>query len=127
MTSFVVECFWIGVTDDDLRRIDERAAAAVEGLDREEDHVRYHGSVLMRSSLGAAAFGFAGLIALSLASIVPTLSTWLPAGLTSVAKAVALGTTRDPELHPDRTIGISIAIIVVALALSWLRFRREEL
>jgi hypothetical protein len=48
MTSFVVECFWIGVTDDDLRRIDERAAAAVEGLDSEEDHVRYLGSVLMR-------------------------------------------------------------------------------
>ena len=47
MTSFVVECFWIGVTDDDLRRIDERAAAAVEGLDSEEDHVRYLGSVLM--------------------------------------------------------------------------------
>ena len=49
MTSFVAECFWVGVTDDDLRRIDERAAAAVEGLDSEEDNVRYHGSVLMRS------------------------------------------------------------------------------
>ena len=49
MTSFVAECFWVGVTDDDLRRIDERAAAAVEGLDSEEDHVRYRGSVLMRS------------------------------------------------------------------------------
>jgi hypothetical protein len=48
MTSFVVECFWIGVTDDDLRRIDERAAAAVEGLGSGEHHVRYHGSVLMR-------------------------------------------------------------------------------
>jgi hypothetical protein len=49
VASFVVECFWVGVTDDDLRRVDERAAAAVEGLDSEEDHVRYHGSVLMRS------------------------------------------------------------------------------
>jgi len=49
MTSFVAECFWIGVTDDDLRRIDERAAAAVEELDSKEDHVRYRGSVLMRS------------------------------------------------------------------------------
>jgi ABC-2 type transport system permease protein len=89
--------------------------------------ITFLGSVLMRSSLGAAGFGFAGLIALSLASIVPTLTTWLPAGLTAVAKAVALGTTRDPELHPDRTIGISLAIIVVAVILSWLRFRREEL
>jgi hypothetical protein len=49
MTSFVAECFWVGVTDDDLRRIDERAAAAVQALDSQEDHVRYHGSVLMRS------------------------------------------------------------------------------
>ena len=48
MTSFVVECFWIGVTDDDLRRIDERAAAAVEGLDSAANNVRYLGSVLMR-------------------------------------------------------------------------------
>ena len=49
MTSFVVECFWVGVTDDDLRGIDERAAAAVERLDSEGDHVRYLGSLLMRS------------------------------------------------------------------------------
>jgi hypothetical protein len=49
MTSFVAECFWIGVTDDDLRRIDERAAAAVARLTSEADRVRYHGSVLMRS------------------------------------------------------------------------------
>jgi hypothetical protein len=48
MTSFVVECFWVGVTDDDLRRIDERAAAAVEGLDSAANNVRYLGSVLMR-------------------------------------------------------------------------------
>ncbi|HEX4897000.1 MAG TPA: hypothetical protein VFV53_01425, partial [Candidatus Limnocylindrales bacterium] len=89
--------------------------------------ITFLGSVLMRSSLGAAGFGFAGLIALSLASIVPTLTTWLPAGLIPVAKAVALGTSRDPELHPDRTIGISMAIIVVAVVLAWLRFRREEL
>jgi len=48
MTSFVAECFWVGVTDDDLRRIDERAAAAVEGLDPAANNVRYLGSVLMR-------------------------------------------------------------------------------
>ena len=53
MTSFVAECFWIGVTDDDLRRLDERATASVEKLavdakDGDED-VRYLGSVLMRA------------------------------------------------------------------------------
>jgi hypothetical protein len=56
MTSFVVECFWIGVGDDDLRRIDKRPAAAVERLDSEEDRVRYHGSVLMRSDEVALCF-----------------------------------------------------------------------
>ncbi|MEZ0240375.1 MAG: ABC transporter permease [Chloroflexota bacterium] len=89
--------------------------------------ITFLGSVLMRSSLGAAGIGFFGLIVLSLASIVPTLTTWLPAGLIAIAKAVALGTTRDPELDPARTIGISLAIVAVALVLAWLRFRREEL
>lgn len=89
--------------------------------------ITFLGSVLMRSSLGAAGIGFFGLIVLSLASIVPTLTTWLPAGLIVIAKAVALGTTRDPELDPARTIGISLAIVAVALVLAWLRFRREEL
>ena len=89
--------------------------------------ITFLGSVLFRSSLGAAGIGFLGLIVLSLASIVPTLTTWLPAGLVPVAKAVALGTTRDPALDPARTIGISLAIIVVAVVLAWLRFRREEL
>jgi ABC-2 type transport system permease protein len=89
--------------------------------------ITFLGSVLMRSSLGAAGVGFGALIVLSLASIVPTLTTWLPAGLIPVAKAVAVGTTRDPALDPARTIGISVAIILAALVLAWLRFRREEL
>ncbi|HYN70072.1 MAG TPA: ABC transporter permease subunit [Candidatus Eisenbacteria bacterium] len=89
--------------------------------------ITFLGSVLMRSSLGAAGVGFFGLIVLSLASIVPTLTTWLPAGLIPVGQAVALGTTRDPALDPARTIGISLAIIVTAVVLAWLRFRREEL
>lgn len=49
MTSFVAECFWIGVSDDDLRGIDERAAASVERLSAGGEQVRYLGSVLMRA------------------------------------------------------------------------------
>lgn len=49
MTSFVAECFWVGVTDDDLRRLDERAAASVERLVLDGERVRYLGSVLMRA------------------------------------------------------------------------------
>lgn len=46
--GYVAECFWIGVTEDDLRSLDRRAAAcaAEQSLDGEE--VRYLGSILMR-------------------------------------------------------------------------------
>jgi hypothetical protein len=49
MTSFVAECFWIGVTDDDLRGLDERAASAIERIGVDGETVRYLGSVLMRA------------------------------------------------------------------------------
>jgi len=49
MTSFVAECFWVGVTDEDLLRLDERSAASVEQLALDGEHVRYLGSMLMRS------------------------------------------------------------------------------
>ena len=49
MTSFVAECFWIGVTDEDLRALDERAAAAVDKLAAAGEQIRYLGSMLMRA------------------------------------------------------------------------------
>jgi hypothetical protein len=48
-SEFVVECFWPGVSDADLRALDERIAAAVAGLSRPDDPVRYLGSMLMRA------------------------------------------------------------------------------
>lgn len=88
--------------------------------------ITFMGSALMRSSLGAAGIGFAGLIVLSLASIVPTLTTWLPAGLVAVAKSVALSESSS-DLHPIRTILASAAIAAASLVVAWLRFRSEEL
>lgn len=88
--------------------------------------VTFLGSVVMRSSLGAAGIGFVGLIVLSLLSIVPSLATWLPAGLPSVAKALALDAT-SPDIDPIRTIATAFGIVAVALALAWWRFRRMEL
>jgi len=88
--------------------------------------ITFLGSTLMRTSLSAAAVGFFGLIVLSLASVVPDLNPYLPAGLIPVAKSVALGES-SPDLHPVRTIGIAMAMIVGTFVLSWLRFRREEL
>jgi len=88
--------------------------------------ITFLGSVLMRSSLGAAGIGFAGLIALSLASVVPILSTWLPAGLIAVGKSIALEEASS-DLHPLRTIVASALIAGACLFLAWLRFRNEEL
>ncbi|MGA8015896.1 MAG: hypothetical protein WCB85_08275 [Candidatus Dormiibacterota bacterium] len=47
--SFVAECFWIGVTEDDLRALDERTHACVADLVGAGEDVRYRGSMLMRA------------------------------------------------------------------------------
>ncbi len=88
--------------------------------------VTFLGSVLTRSSLAAAGIGFAGLIVLSLASVVPTLSTWLPAGLTTVAKSLALQEW-SPDVEPLRTIAVAVGIVVLVLGGSVVAFRRQEL
>jgi hypothetical protein len=47
--GYVAECFWVGVTEGDLRALDERAGACVAELVRKGENVRYLGSVLMRA------------------------------------------------------------------------------
>jgi len=47
-TSFVAECFWPGVSDDDLRALDERAEASAASLATEGEEVGYVGSILVR-------------------------------------------------------------------------------
>jgi ABC-2 type transport system permease protein len=88
--------------------------------------VTFLGSTLTRTSLAAAGIGFFGLIVLSLASIAPGLNPWLPAGLTAVAKSLALSEP-SPDLHPLRTIVVSAGLAGACLVVAWLRFRREEL
>src|SRR5262245_57692383 len=88
--------------------------------------ITFLGSALVGSTLGAAAIGVVGLIVLSLASTITTLSSWLPTGLIDVARLVALQ-EESPDLDPPKTIAISIGVIAVSLVLAWLRFRREEL
>ncbi len=48
-TGLVAECFWTGVTDDDLRALDERVGVAVASLTSQGERVRYLGSILMRA------------------------------------------------------------------------------
>ena len=88
--------------------------------------ITFLGSAALGSPLAAAGLGLAGLIGLSLASVVSTLNPWLPAGLIDVAKSVALE-EGSPDLDPSRTIAMSVGLIIVSLGLAWWRFRREEI
>jgi hypothetical protein len=47
-TSFVAECFWTGVSGDDLSALDQRAQRSADGLASEGERVRYLGSLLVR-------------------------------------------------------------------------------
>lgn len=47
--GYVAECFWAGVTEDDLRALDERVSARVADLASMGQNVRYLGSILMRT------------------------------------------------------------------------------
>ena len=80
----------------------------------------------VRSPLGAAAIGFVAFAVVSLASTVITLNPWLPTGLSEIAQATVLGEL-GPDLDPGRTVAASIWLMVAALAVAWLRFRREDL
>jgi ABC-2 type transport system permease protein len=83
-------------------------------------------SSAVRSPVGAAALGFVAFAVVALASTVITLNPWLPTGLAEVAQATVLGEL-GPDLDPGRTVAASIGLIVAALGLAWLRFRREDL
>jgi hypothetical protein len=45
--GYVAECFWAGVTEDDVRALDERAGDSATELARRGANVRYVGSILM--------------------------------------------------------------------------------
>ena len=45
MVGFVAECFWPGVSERDLRALDERAERRVAELSQGGENVRYLGSL----------------------------------------------------------------------------------
>ena len=47
--TYVAECFWPGVTEQDVGELDVRAHASVEEAARVGESVRYLGSILMRT------------------------------------------------------------------------------
>lgn len=88
--------------------------------------ITFLGSVVAASPLGAAGFGLAAIVGLSLASAVTGLTPWLPTGLGEVAKAVVLEEV-STDLDPARTVAVSFGVILVSLFLAWWRFRRVEI
>jgi hypothetical protein len=47
-TTYVVECFWPGVSEADVHALDERAEAAAAALAGDAARVEYLGSILVR-------------------------------------------------------------------------------
>jgi hypothetical protein len=45
--SFAAECFWTGVTEQDVRQLEERIRSALAELATSGEPVRYTGSLLM--------------------------------------------------------------------------------
>jgi ABC-2 type transport system permease protein len=82
------------------------------------------GSVLTRSSMGAAAIGVGGLVAVALISALPTIGPYSPGGLSAPGRALALGT--DPG-NPVGPILVNLGLLLGLLLASWLAFRRQEL
>lgn len=87
--------------------------------------ITFLGSVLAGSAMGAAAIGIAGLVLLSLGSALPTANPFFTTGLAELARAMPIEGI-GPDLDPARTVAVSIAIVVVSLALAWWRFRRLD-
>ena len=83
-------------------------------------------SASLASPAGAAAVGLAAFGAISLASNVVTLNQLLPTGLGEVGQALVLAELGS-DVDPFRTVAASAAMLIAALALAWLRFRRVDL
>ncbi len=91
--------------------------------------ITFLGSVVTGSTGAAAGIGFVGLLGLSIASAVPALGRFTPAGLTSPATALATGSASVGDLGMDLWVPIvaTIALIAVCLAGAVTAFRRREL
>lgn len=82
------------------------------------------GSVLTRSSIAAAGIGVGGLLVVALASALPTIGSYTPGGLTTPARALALGT--DPRLVIGPVL-VNLGLLAGLFLVAWVAFRRQEL
>jgi ABC-2 type transport system permease protein len=88
--------------------------------------ISFAGSVVTGSTAAAAGIGFVGLLVLSIASAVPTVSHYLPGGLAEPAVALAAGLPVDGSDIATAVLG-TVAVIVAALVIAAWSFRNQEL
>jgi ABC-2 type transport system permease protein len=86
--------------------------------------ITFLGSTLTRSALAAAGLGVAAFIVIGILSIVPAIAPYLPTGLATPARGLALGQAGVDVLGP--TVA-AVALVVGLVFVAWLSFRRQEL
>ena len=86
--------------------------------------ITFLGSTLTRSALAAAGLGVVAFIALGILGIIPAIGRYLPTGLGTPARALAIGQPGVDALGP--TIA-TVLLVAGLLAVAWLAFRRQEL
>jgi ABC-2 type transport system permease protein len=86
--------------------------------------VTFLGSTLVRSSIPAAGVGLAALVVAATIAPIPHAGRFSPMGLISLAEDLALGRTPTDWGWP---LVVNVGMVVAALALAWLAFRRQEL
>jgi len=82
------------------------------------------GSTLSRSAIPAAALGVVALIVEGIVASVPNMARYTPSGLDDLANRVALQQSATDWYWPVVFNGV---VLAVAIAGSWLAFRRQEL
>lgn len=82
------------------------------------------GSVLSRSSVGAAAIGVGGMLIVAVTSALPTIGAYLPGGLSAPARALALGADAGSVIGP---LLVNLGLLGGLLLAAWLAFRHREL
>jgi ABC-2 type transport system permease protein len=86
--------------------------------------ITFLASVVAPSALVAGGIGIAALLVAGILSALPVVGPYLPTGLWGLADRLALGEMPDPLAGP---VLVNVGVIVVAVALSWWAFRRQEL
>ena len=82
------------------------------------------GSTLVRSAIPAAGIGIVALVVAGVVSSMPNVGHFTPSGLNELSSDLALQQTATGWAWP---LIVDAGFVVVALAASWLVFRRQEI